>query len=136
MDSEVIKRYIDRQIEYIDVLIYRQSKTKYRLQIIMYLLTILSLFFSSSIPIIDSFKPKDILTILSTISGVCNTIAIGILTKFNVSKKIEQYGYNITNLNYNRQKLIKYREIDRMDKPQDKERKISTIIENISNLDL
>ena len=136
MNNEITQQYINRQIEHINTLIDSQAKKKHQLQITMYLLSILSLFFSSSIPIIDSFKPKNTLTILSTISSVCNAIVIGMLTKFNISKKIEQCGSNIINLNYSRQKLIKYQGIDRMDTSQAKKRKISSIIENISTLDL
>lgn len=100
----------------------------------MYFFITLSCISSTVIPIIEILRPISTASIVSSLLAVCNTASVGILTKFNLSKKIENCKQNINQLHYNKHKLEKI-VFDNQNNSETK-RKFSKILENISQLSL
>lgn len=130
------KNYILSQIDYMNDAIKEQKHKKSNLKISMICLVIGSCLFSSIIPIIEIFRPISMAGILSTIFAVCNTTCVAILTKFNISKKIEICNQNIITLSSNKYKLEKIYNFEGVQTNSDFNRKFSKIIDNISQLPL
>ena len=127
--------YIYSQKMFIETNIKKQQTKKRYLKIFMYFLITISCISSTIIPIIEILRPMSIATIMSSIFAVCNTASVGLLTKFNLSKKIEKCSQNIIQLYYNKHKLEKISVFDNQNISETK-RKFSKIIENISQLPL
>ena len=127
--------YIYSQKLFIETNIEKQQTKKRNLKIFMYFLITISCISSTIIPIIEILQPISIATIMSSIFAVCNTASVGLLTKFNLSKKIEKCSQNINQLYYNKHKLEKISVFDNQNISETK-RKFSKIIENISHLPL
>ena len=127
--------YIYSQKMFIETNIKKQQTKKRYLKIFMYFLITISCISSTIIPIIEILRPMSIATIMSSIFAVCNTASVGLLTKFNLSKKIEKCSQNIIQLYYNKHKLEKISVFDNQNISETK-RKFSKIIENISHLPL
>ena len=136
MDLEIeVETYIQNQITYITTTIDKQKNRKHKLKIFMYTLVGLSCVFSAVIPVIELFRSISPLSIMSSCFAVCNTISVSFLAKFNLAKKIEICTQNLIKLDYNKRKLEKMYTFD-LQNYSDVEKKMSKIIENISQLQL
>ena len=96
--------YIYSQKMFIETNIKKQQTKKRYLKIFMYFLITISCISSTIIPIIEILRPMSIATIMSSIFAVCNTASVGLLTKFNLSKKSKNvlkilFNYIIININ-------------------------------------
>ena len=129
------KNYIKNQIDFIEAHVEKQQTKRRNLKILMYFLITTSFICSTIIPIIEILQPMSTASILSSILAVCNTACVGLLTKFNLSKKIEKCSQNISQLYYNKHKLDKIYVFDDQNISETK-RKFSKVIENMSHLTL
>ena len=129
------KNYIKNQIDFIEAHVEKQQTKRRNLKILMYFLITTSFICSTIIPIIEILQPMSTASILSSILAVCNTACVGLLTKFNLSKKIEKCTQNINQLYCNKHKLNKIHVFDDQNIAETK-RKFSKIIENMAHLPL
>ena len=129
------KDYIRNQIRFIETHVGKQQIKRRNLKILLVFLITISFICSTIIPIIEILQPMTTAGMISSILAVCNTACVGLLTKFNLSKKIEKCSQNISQLYYNKHKLDKIYVFDDQNISETK-RKFSKIIENMSHLTL